>query len=153
MKILIFSLVIILFIIFILLIFRTYQIQNHPNQKLFLLGTLPNPVPNGLYKGVVNIHTNWQGKSFDASASTGINSFIENGKQNQKYPFKTYIGKGIADNTDVLKIDYNMPENPFWLRLILDEIVQTAPNKYLGKVHLNIVPGIPFTLGYFQLTK
>lgn len=124
---------------------------NSSNQKLFLSGKVPNPKPNGFYRGSLKrLKTPWQGKKFDEGTSTGIN--LINGKE--VYPFKTYVGKGLKDkNLNVLKIDYNTPENPFWVRLILDEIVQISPNKYLGKVHLKIIPGLPFTLGYFNLEK
>lgn len=122
------------------------SILHSPNQKLFLSGKVPNPLPSGLYKGSVNFKTSWQGKKFDASKSMGIN--LISGKE--KYPFKTYVGKGLADNIDVLKIDYNIPQNPFWLRFILDEIVEISSGKYLGKVHINFF-GLPFSLGYFRL--
>ena len=132
-----------------LALIKTWQTQHNPNQKIFLSGKIPNPLPNGLYKGSVSFKTSWQGKKFDSSNSTGIN-IISN---KEKYPFKTYIGKGIQDkNLDVYKIDYNIKTNPFWLRFILDEIVEVSPGKYLGKVHLNFF-GFPFSLGYFKLEK
>lgn len=117
--------------------------------KNFLKGTFPSPLPNGFYKGKVqNLNTKWKGKIFDASSSTGINLFGDK----KVYPFKTYKGKGLQDkNLDVLKIDYNISENPFWIRFILDEIVQIAPGKYLGKVLLRLIPNFPFSLGYFKL--
>lgn len=121
------------------------------NQKLFISGKVPSPKPNGFYKGyLVGPKTFWQGKKFDSVSSTGIN--LIRGKE--VYPFKTYVGKGLKDkDLDVLKIDYNIPRNPFWVRFILDEIVQIGVNKYLGKVHLKIIPGFPLTLGYFRLEK
>ena len=129
---------------------RTWQTQNSPNQKKILSGKIPSPKPDGLYKGLVNFKTSWQGKKFDAKNSTGINIINEK----QVYPFKTYIGKGLQDkNLDVFKIDYNIPQNPFWLRFILDEIVETTSGKYLGKIHINLIPYLPFSLGYFRLEK
>lgn len=126
---------------------RIWQVQNSPNQKLFISGKVPNPLPNGLYKGSVSFKTSWQGKKFDATSSTGLNLIDDK----EKYPFKTYTGKGLQDkNLDVLKIDYNIPQNPFWLKFILDEIVETSPGKYLGKVHINFF-GFPFSVGYFRL--
>lgn len=137
-------------IILFLGIHRTWLIQHSSNQKIFLTGKIPNPKPDGLYKGKVNFKTTWMGKKFDANSSTGIN-IIDN-KEN--YPFKTYTGKGIQDKSlDVFRIDYNIPQNPFWLRFILDEIVQVDKDRYLGKVHINLIPGLPFTLGYFKLEK
>ncbi len=149
MNIIITVLVIIILLPTFLGLYRTRQTQDSSNQKIFLSGKVPNPKPAGFYKGSVSFKTTWQGKKFDASSSSGIN--LISGKE--QYPFKTYIGIGIQDRSlDVYKIDYNIPQNPFWLRFILDEIVETSPGKYLGKVHINLF-GFPFSLGYFQLKK
>ena len=150
------NITVIIFIIVILIpisvgLYRNWKVQSSPNQKIFSEGKVPNPLPNGQYKGrVTGYNGSWKGKKFIASSSSGIN-LIDN---TEKYPFKTYIGKGLQDHQlDILKIDYNIPQNPFWLHFILDEIVQTAPGKFLGKVHINLIPGLPFTLGYFTLTN
>lgn len=38
-------------------------------------------------------------------------------------------------------------------RRTTDEIVQVESGTYLGKVHLHILPGYPFTMGYFRLEE
>lgn len=126
-----------------------------PSQKIFLSGKLPEKSPDGDYKGIVkNLKTSWRGKSINAKNSSGINNFLENGNMTKKYPFKTYTGRGIQDKKkEVFKIDYNISGNPLWLRFILDEIVQTENNTFLGKVHIRILPGLAFSLGYFTLEK
>jgi hypothetical protein len=137
-------------------IIRTWQIQNDANQKVFLAGSVPDPKPEGLYSGTVpGKKVSWLGKKFNPTDSTGLNIFDDgNGIKGERYPFKTYIGKGLHDkNLDVLKIDYNLPGNPFWLKLILDEIVQVGPDQYLGKLNLRIIPGYSFGLMYFNLKK
>ncbi len=135
--------------------YRTFKVQTAPGQKVFLAGNIPEKSPEGIYKGSVkNLTTKWIGKSFNAKDSSGINNFKEGDKIVQKYPFKTYVGRGIQDrDKDVLKIDYNIPENPLWLRFILDEVVEIAPNKFLGKVHISFLSGLAFSLGYFTLEK
>lgn len=135
--------------------FRTFQIQSAPEQKIFLAGDIPQTRPDGDYKGSIkNMKTGWQGKSFDVKTASGSNRFKENGKTVNKYPFRTYTSGGIQDkNKKVVKIDYNISGNPWWLRLILDEVVETKPNNYLGKVHVRIFPGAAFTLGYFELKQ
>jgi len=134
---------------------RTRKIQTSDNQKRFLAGVVPNPAPDGFFKGSTTEYKgSWQGKEFDATHSWGSNVFKENGELKKRFPFKTYVGKGLADrNLDVLKIDYNIRENPLWLRLILDEIVEVKPGKYLGKLHLRLFLFLPFSLGYFTLEK
>ena len=54
---------------------------------------------------------------------------------------------------DTFKLDYASPENPFLIGIILDEIVETAPQEYLGKVHMKVVPGYYATIGFFGLRK
>ncbi|OGZ63813.1 MAG: hypothetical protein A3A98_00810 [Candidatus Staskawiczbacteria bacterium RIFCSPLOWO2_01_FULL_40_39] len=145
----------VLLIVLLLGFLRTWQMQQEPNNKAFLNGALPNPTPDGFYQGDVGFNTSWLGKKFDAENSTGINVFKnKRGVQIEKYPFKTYAGRGLADQQlFVLKIDYNVTGNPFWLRPVLDEIVQIAPNEYLGKMHARIIPDFPFSFLYFQLKK
>ena len=135
---------------------RTWQEENSRQQQDFLAGTLPSPAPDGVYMGSVPGHTfSWIGKKFDASHERGINVFNDGtGTTTERYPFMTAVGKGVRDtNLDVMKIDYDMPGNPFWLKFILDEIVQVAPGQYLGKMHVRIIPGYPFTLLFFHLRK
>ncbi len=126
-------------------------LNKSANQAKFLAGTLPTPPPDGFYHGTAaGREFSWKGKEFTAATATGINVF----KNTKNYPFKTYLGKGALDKqTDVLKIDYNLLENPWYVRLILDEIVQVNDNEYLGKMLIKIIPGYPFALGYFTLKK
>ena len=155
------TLVVILFVILLFGFCCTWVVEHSYNQKQFLAGTAPNPTPDGLYSGTVPGHTvSWLGKKFNAASSTGINVFDDgkdtNGNiiQGERYPFKTSYVKGSRDkNLDVLAIDYNIATNPFWLRLILDEIVQVAPGQYLGKLEVRIIPRFPFTLAFFELKK
>ena len=134
---------------------RTWQMEHSANQKLFGSGNIPNPAPNGFYKGSVPGHTfSWLGKKFSAADSSEINVFdAGNGAKGERYPFATSVGQGIRDtHLNVVKIDYNIPGNSFLMRLILDEIVEVAPGEYLGKLHVRIIPGYPFTLAYFKLS-
>src|SRR5258708_2420896 len=153
MKTLLTLLIVLLAIIFLLGTLRTAQTQSQPEQKDFLKGTVPSPLPNGFQKGGVNATTSWLGKVFDAKNHTGMNLFEESGKQVTRYPFITYTGNGQVDhNTQVLKLDYNLPSNPLYLRFIVDELVQIHPGKYLGKLNVKFGP-IAFALGFFTLSN
>ena len=80
--------------------------MDHKNQKLFLTGTIPTQKPDGLYYGTISRKTSWVGKKFNAQESSGINMFYDQkGEKIEKYPFKTYVGKGLVDkNLEVIKI-------------------------------------------------
>lgn len=154
MKAIFFFVVLPMILIFFILcgVVRTQLEEASPNQSLFTKGSVTN-LPDGFYKGHIDyIKVPWKGKKFDATAKTGINIFGEN--NSEKYPFTFYIGKGLRDTKkDVIKIDYTVKGNPFWMRFILDEITEYAPGKYIGKLHLRLVPFLPITLGYFYLEK
>ncbi len=147
-----FLLFIALIIVFLLGVLRTAQTQSQPQQKDFMRGTFPSPLPDGFQRGNAGVKTTWAGKIFDAKNHTGINVFEENGKQVQKYPFIFYEGISVIDGRKVLKLDYNVPSNPEYLHHVVDELVEIAPGKYLGKLNLRIRP-FSFTLGFFTLSN
>ncbi len=137
-------------------VFRTWTLEHSPDQVLFANGTVPEPLPDGLYQGSVQGPAfSWAGKKFDASHSVGINEFHAiDGLLAEKYPFVTTVAQGVNDTgVSVLDIDYNIPANPWWLRPVLDEIVQVSPDQYLGKMQLRLIPGVPFTVTFFELKK
>jgi hypothetical protein len=163
--------------IFILGSLTTLLIERSPYQKMFVAGHAPDPLPDGFHPGEAHVlfdkRTPWLGKSFDAKNQIGFNIFTPLGARILKfasplyqkfsvneegntraYYFKTSVGKGKKDvNTEVFKLDYDMPENPFWIRAILDEVVEIAPQQYLGKIHVKVLPGFFISVGYFGLRK
>ena len=150
---LLFFIVVIFFGLLLIGVWLTWTAEHSTNQKLFLAGTFPQPALEGFYTGTIGGQlVSWLGKKFDADSASGINLFDDGGRMStERQPFKTYYGNGLRDkNLNVLVLDYDIPENPFWLRYIRDEIVQVAPNQYLGKLHLRVI-GFAFTLGYFEL--
>ncbi|MEP7104150.1 MAG: hypothetical protein ABI721_05590 [Candidatus Dojkabacteria bacterium] len=132
----------------------TMRTKSMSEQELFTNSKFPDPIPNGDLKGNADNQGSWLGKSFDSAAGTGINRFNDDGMITRSSKFVTYKGNSITDpEKEVLTIDYNIPENPIFLRVILDELVEIAPGKYLGKLQLRIIPFIPFTVQYFRLEK
>ena len=119
----------------------------------------------------------WLGKTFDADHHSGANvltkasyplarvlnpfyrGFIPDGATSYRaFAFRTYTAPGLADpNLTVLKIDYNLKENPaLTVRRVLDELIQLADNLYLGKayVHWWWRPADGWeNFAYFSLTK
>ena len=135
---------------------RTWTVEHSSEAGEFRAGTLPSSAPEGLYKGSVRgYQASWLGKKFDAASKTGINIFAAGGgATREQYPFVTSVGTDELDAAiSVVRIDYDTPQNPFWLRPILDEIVEVAPGTYLGKLLVRIIPGHPFAFTYFRLQK
>lgn len=155
----------------------TKLVENSGRQRQFSQGTLPFEPPNGFYSGLAHLlgngQTPWLGKSFDPANRTGINVFTPRGAsllktltpnyklfQNntdgntEAYFFKTSTGPGIRDtDQQVFKLDYDSADNPFIIRIVLDEIVEIAPDEFLGKVHLRVFPGYFATVGFFGLRR
>lgn len=154
----------------------TFVVQKSDYQKMFLSGKTPRQ-PDGFYQGAAHVlfdkRTPWLGKSFDSANNSGFNVFTPFGARLLKtftplykhfslnpqgntnaYFFKTRAETALKDAPlEVVKLDYDSAENPFLIRIILDEIVEIAPEQYLGKIHLKVLPGFYSTIGYFGLKK
>jgi len=133
---------------------QTWYVENSDNGKLFASSSAPNTKLDGFYKGSVNlpVKVTWLGKKFNSASSTGINVFDDGNPQPaERYPFTTSIG--LHGEKTALYIDYDRPENPFWIRLILDQLVEPLPGQYMGKLTVRIIPGYPYSLGFFRLQK
>ncbi len=142
----------------VLLIFMLvdYRLEHSAKQAVFQAGAIPNPEPSGYYDGYLAMpNPFWEGKRFDDITGRGVNVFRAGyGLTNEGFSFVTYPGKGLKDgNHDVFKLDYDISDNPFWLRPFFDEIVQVGDNHYLGKMYLRFLPGHPFTLAFFELSR
>lgn len=146
-------------------------------QAEFVAGKLPDSLPDGFYEGTAHLlggrPVPWLGKFFEPAHHQGFNIFTPAGaillklvtpfykgfRENTEgntdaYYFKTSASAGFRDTQiDTFKLDYNSPGNPFLIRIILDEIVETAPNEFLGKVHMKVFPGYYSTIGFFGLRK
>lgn len=147
-----FFLLVVVPILMVIGIFRHIFTQSQPQQQEFLRGKVPTIIPNGFLKGEVNAKSNWLGKKFDTSTGKGINVFSEEKGNTERFIFSLSTGKGLVDPINVIKLDYNLPTNPLWLRLVTDEVVEVDPGKYLGKLIVNLGP-IHLALGFFTLSK
>ncbi len=152
----------------------TALVERSPYQKMFVQGRVPDSL-DGFHPGAAHVlldkQTPWLGKQFDQRRQIGFNVFTPLGAQILKfaspfyrkfsvneegntraYYFKTWVGKGKKDShLNVFKLDYDMPENPRFIRVILDEVVEIAPQQFLGKIHVKFLPGFFVTIGYFGL--
>ncbi len=145
-----------LFLLFFIVgVYRTISLQSSQQNKTFLSGEVPDRLPDGFYRGSASGYVGpWKGKVFNKHDKTGMNIFDVAGKEIQKFPFVSSIKNGLQDKTkDVIAINYNVQKNSFLLRRIDDEIVEVEKDKYLGKVHIRILPNLVFTVAFFTLEK
>ncbi len=143
-------------LMFVLGMFRAYKMEHNAMQEQFQKGVANIATLDGEYNGVAHGYegTSWKGKTLNRTNHMGINRFMKDGVASTNYPFQFSLRKGLRDkDMDVITLDYNQKENPWWLKYVVDEMVEVAPREYLGKVHLKIAPSIVVTLGYFTLSK
>ncbi|HEX2284010.1 MAG TPA: hypothetical protein VHI10_04120 [Mycobacterium sp.] len=91
----------------------------------------------------------WLGKRFDAQTKRGTNSLSrlgllarpiakvrKAGDHYEAFPMTNWVEPGKLDpDTEVLVIDYaSLPDNPWPVSRIRDELVEIVPNTYLGKM-------------------
>jgi hypothetical protein len=79
----------------------------------------------------------WDGKTFSARSDdegAGINRIKIAGALGRQslFPFATRFGSSELDGGPTLILDYDLPENPPWIRRIHDEIREVAPGLFLG---------------------
>lgn len=102
------------------------------------------------YKG------SWIGKGFSEEDDTGINIYQKelSDTHDTKYPFIVREGKSLEDTTKkVIVLDYNVPENSYWLRFLREEIVELPDGSYLGKTLFVVIPQVPIDVSFFTLEK
>lgn len=97
----------------------------------------------------------WAGKSFEASTDrtgTGINRVRVKGVLgNQKlFPFETRFGDSALDGRETLVLDYDLGDNPPFIRKVHDEIREVAPGLFLGPAMWKTKKG-PETVLWFAL--
>jgi hypothetical protein len=73
----------------------------------------------------------WRGKSFEADGSSGqgINRVRLLG---DRFPFELRFGVSALDGLRCVILDYDVPENPWVIRQIHDELRELSPGLFLG---------------------
>jgi hypothetical protein len=143
----------------------------------FARGQVPNPQLNGFYKGTSHILFGmplpWLGKRFSVSPEGGLNVFSAAGGRvlhvftprykhftTQRdgtvlaYSFTSSVGASVRDaQKQVLRLDYNVPENPGLARIFYNELVEIDPGRFLGQEFVQALPGWFLRLGFFELKE
>lgn len=81
----------------------------------------------------------WRGKVFSAEGSEsghGINRLGVGPFEFQRYPFKVRRTRSAFSNRQIVLLDHDLSENPHWVRIYHDELVEMHPGLYLACSHL-----------------
>ena len=97
----------------------------------------------------------WGGKSFTAQSDTdgrGVNR-VHLGGRHQLFPFHTLLGSSAIDRRPCVILDYDLPDNPGFIRAIHDEVRQIEPGLFLGPAMLKQSDGPAFVLWFALDTR
>ncbi len=95
----------------------------------------------------------WQGKTFRTlgeGRGEGLNRVL--GNRFSWFRFATSVGKSRAGDFDAVHLDYDKPENPYFIRIIKDEVREVAPGLWLGLAYVRLFGSYRLWL-YFGLAK
>lgn len=97
----------------------------------------------------------WDGKTFSSRSQeegAGINRIRIPGALGRQdlFPFHTFFGPSALDGGRALILDYDLPQNPPWIRKVHDEIREVAPGLFLGPAMWKTASG-PTPLLWFAL--
>ena len=128
------------------------QALEGPLDGRLVTGTLDHGL-DAVLEGGTRLWMPWRGKSFDPVMKQGRNRLIEGAQPFFRllwpgyddlepdgsdaftaFRFDTSVGESVtAPGLAVLKIDYDHPESPWPIRLILDELVHVGDGQHLGQ--------------------
>lgn len=75
----------------------------------------------------------WGGKSFTGNGVAGRGSNrVHFGGRHELFPFHTSIRPSVIDGQPCVMLDYDLPDNPGFIRAIHDEVREVEPGLYLG---------------------
>ena len=66
------------------------------------------------------------------------------------FPFDTSVGPSAIDGAPCIVLDYDKPNNPFFIRAIRDELREVAPGLFLGPAMVRLGASAKLAL-YFAI--
>ena len=95
----------------------------------------------------------WRGKIFFPQTEhkgEGINRVFS--ERIALFRFETFVARSRAGDFDAVQLDYDLKENPFFIRAIKDEIRELERGLWLGQAYLH-ARGKDTLVLYFGLTQ
>jgi hypothetical protein len=81
----------------------------------------------------------WRGKTFTPRSQVtgeGINRVFGDRRPRRWFRFETSIAPSRAGDFGAFQLDYDLEENPFFIRAIKDEVREVAPGLFLGQAYV-----------------
>jgi hypothetical protein len=130
---------------------RLSAISGDLRGRMLAIPALSGPAASLIRRFAGSSSFPWKGKSFrslGADRGQGDNRVLAD--RFHLFRFDTFVGPSRAGNFDAVQLDYDNPDNPFFIRAIKDEIREIAPGLYLGQAYLALKDAEHLAL-YFAL--
>ena len=130
-------------------------LDGHLVGRMLAVPVLPARARGLLRRFAAWAHFPWRGKSFTAhgpARGEGINRVFGDRRPRRWFRFETFVAPSRAGAFDAFQLDYDNPDNPFFIRAIQDEVRQVAPGLYLGQAYV-LLFGKPRLALYFALQR
>jgi hypothetical protein len=110
-------------------------LDGHPRGRMLAVRKLDRGTVGGTLRAFAGgAAFPWGGKSFASESATtgsGINRVHLLGRH-QLFPFHTRVAASAVDGRPTVVLDYDLPDNPWLIRQIHDEIREVSPGLFLG---------------------
>jgi hypothetical protein len=109
-------------------------LAGHPRGRMLAVRTLDGRRRGGAIASLARAGWfPWGGKSFSGTGASGrgVNR-VHLGGRHALFPFHTSIRASVLDGAPCVALDYDLPDNPSFIRAIHDEVREVAPGLYLG---------------------
>jgi hypothetical protein len=124
------------------------RLNRQDLQKAHSRGACPEPGKlDGLAEGLIldpawfEWMRLWRGKVFHSDnngRAHGQNRLGVGPFEFRRYAFKASKTQSAFSNRKVVLLDHDLPDNPYWVRIFHDELVEMRPGLYLTCSHLRI---------------
>ena len=130
-------------------------LEGHPRGRMLAVAALDHGVPGALVRRFASAGLfPWGGKSFvgKGASGTGLNR-IHFGGRHQLFPFLTRIQPSAVDGAPCIALDYDLRDNPGFIRAIHDEVREIQPGLFLGPAMWKAARGPRFLLWFALDTR
>jgi hypothetical protein len=130
-------------------------LAGHPKGRMLAVALLDHGIPGAVIRTFAGASLfPWGGKSFTGTdaAGAGVNR-VHFGGRHQLFPFLTRIQASAVDGAPCIALDYDLPDNPAFIRSIHDEVREIEPGLYLGPAMWKTAHGPKFVLWFALDTR
>jgi hypothetical protein len=119
-------------------------LAGHPRGRMLAVRTLDGRRRGRAIAGLARAGWfPWGGKSFFGAGTSGrgvnrvhlgrsVGGAAPGGGRHELFPFHTSIRASVLDGAPCVALDYDLPDNPSFIRAIHDEVREVAPGLFLG---------------------